>query len=41
MPRRKGRCQVSVGKVKSGTKDIKCGMPLDADGKCPDHGKQK
>lgn len=39
MPQRKGRCQVVVHLA--GRRPIKCGMVLDAQGKCPDHGKQK
>jgi hypothetical protein len=39
MPQRKGRCKVQVGK--QGKRPISCGMPLNANGECPEHGKQK
>lgn len=36
MAKRKGRCTKVVHHA--GKKPIKCGNPLDAQGKCPDHG---
>lgn len=37
MARRRGRCKKFVGYL--GKRRIYCGMPLDEQGNCPEHGK--